>query len=211
MSNEEASRVQSGDEVSDQESSDRASTEESVVSNQASAEAGAGDEAQQSGSAPTVESLLQSVAVLQATIDEQKESVMRAQAEMQNVRRRAERDVENAHKFALDKFSSDLLPIIDSLERAMDAAESVETEAVKGMKDGIELTLKMFVDTLAKHGIEQLNPTGEPFNPEFHQAMSMVPNPDMEPNSVMAVMQKGYRLHGRLVRPAMVVVSKSVG
>lgn len=159
--------------------------------------------------APTVESLLAEVAELQAKVTEQNDSVLRAQAEVQNIRRRSERDVENAHKFALDKFSSDLLPIIDSLERALEAAESVEGEAVKAMRDGVELTLKMFVDTLGKHGIEQLNPVGEPFNPEFHQAMSMVPNPEMEPNSVMAVMQKGYVLKGRLVRPAMVVVSKA--
>jgi molecular chaperone GrpE len=154
---------------------------------------------------------MEEVAELQAKITEQSESVLRAQAEMQNVRRRAERDVENAHKFALDKFSADLLPIIDSLERALDAADSLESDAVKAMKDGMELTLKMFVDALAKHGVEQLNPVGEPFNPEFHQAMSMVPNPDMEPNSVMAVMQKGYVLKGRLVRPAMVIVSKAAG
>ena len=159
--------------------------------------------------APTVESLLAEVAELQAKVTEQNDSVLRAQAEVQNIRRRSERDVENAHKFALDKFSSDLLPIIDSLERAIEAAESVEGEAVKAMRDGVELTLKMFVDTLGKHGIEQLNPVGEPFNPEFHQAMSMVPNPEMDPNSVMAVMQKGYVLKGRLVRPAMVVVSKA--
>lgn len=159
--------------------------------------------------APTVESLLAEVAELQAKVTEQNDSVLRAQAEVQNIRRRSERDVENAHKFALDKFSSDLLPIIDSLERALEAAQNLEAEAVKAMRDGVELTLKMFVDTLGKHGIEQLNPVGEPFNPEFHQAMSMVPNPEMEPNSVMAVMQKGYVLKGRLVRPAMVVVSKA--
>lgn len=159
--------------------------------------------------APTVESLLAEVAELQTKVTEQNDSVLRAQAEVQNIRRRSERDVENAHKFALDKFSSDLLPVIDSLERALEAAESVEGEAVKAMRDGVELTLKMFVDTLGKHGIEQLNPVGEPFNPEFHQAMSMVPNPEMDPNSVMAVMQKGYVLKGRLVRPAMVVVSKA--
>ena len=125
------------------------------------------------------------------------------------MRRRAERDVENAHKFALDKFSNDLLPVIDSLERALEAADNIENEAVKAMKDGVELTLHMFVETLKKHGVEQVDPMGEPFNPEFHQAMSMVPNPEMEPNSVMAVMQKGYLLKGRLVRPAMVVVSQA--
>lgn len=179
------------------------------VEQEAVEQAPAAEPAAENLEAPSVESLLAEVAELQAKVTEQNDSVLRAQAEVQNIRRRSERDVENAHKFALDKFSSDLLPIIDSLERALNAAESLENEAVVAMRDGVELTLKMFVDTLAKHGIEQLNPVGEPFNPEFHQAMSMVPNPDMEPNSVMAVMQKGYVLKGRLVRPAMVVVSKA--
>lgn len=159
--------------------------------------------------APTIPALEAEIAQLMAKVNDQAESVLRAQAEMQNVRRRAERDVENAHKFALDKFAADLLPIVDSLERALDAADQLDNEAVKAMRDGVELTLKMFVDTMAKHGVQQLNPVGEPFNPEFHQAMSMVPNPDMAPNSVLAVMQRGYTLNGRLVRPAMVVVSKA--
>lgn len=199
MSNEEATRPQEDGQEPGVES-----VVEQVVE-------AAAAEAQENLEAPTVDSLLEEVAALQAKVNDQSESVLRAQAEMQNVRRRAERDVENAHKFALDKFSADLLPIIDSLERALDAADSLENETVKAMSDGVQLTLKMFVDTLTKHGIEQLNPVGEPFNPEFHQAMSMVPNPDMEPNSVMAVMQKGYVLKGRLVRPAMVVVSKAAG
>ncbi|NPU93655.1 MAG: nucleotide exchange factor GrpE [Gammaproteobacteria bacterium] len=159
--------------------------------------------------APSIPALEQEIAQLMARVNEQQEGVLRAQAEMQNVRRRAERDVENAHKFALGKFSEDLLAVVDSLERALEAAGQIDSEAVKGMKDGIELTLKMFLDTLAKHGVQQVNPLGQPFNPEFHQAMSMVPNPDLAPNSVMAVLQKGYTLSGRLVRPAMVVVSKA--
>lgn len=198
MSNEEATRPQDDEQVQG-------------VEPEAAEQAPEATESEEALAAPTVETLMEEVAALQAQVTEQTESVLRAQAEMQNVRRRAERDVENAHKFALDKFSADLLPIIDSLERALDAAENLENEAAKAMSDGVELTLKMFVDTLGKHGIEQLNPVGEPFNPEFHQAMSMVPNPDMEPNSVMAVMQKGYVLKGRLVRPAMVVVSKAAG
>lgn len=160
--------------------------------------------------APTIPALEAEIAQLMAKVNEQAEGVLRAQAEMQNVRRRAERDVENAHKYALDKFSADLLPIVDSLERALDAAGQIDNEVVKGMKDGVELTLRMFVDTLAKHGVQQVNPVGQPFNPEFHQAMSMVPNAELAPNSVLAVMQRGYTLNGRLVRPAMVVVTKAV-
>ena len=148
------------------------------------------------------------VASLEEQLAAAQDQALRAVADVQNARRRAEQDVEKAHKFALERFANDLLPIVDSLERGLELSNA-DDEAIKPMREGIELTLKMFVDTLGKHGIEQLNPMGEPFNPEFHQAMSMVPNPDMEPNSVMAVMQKGYVLKGRLVRPAMVVVSKA--
>ncbi|PCJ38144.1 MAG: nucleotide exchange factor GrpE [Moraxellaceae bacterium] len=153
----------------------------------------------------SISDLESQLAASQAKVQDQQDSVLRAQAEMQNVRRRAERDVTNAHKFALDKFASDLLPVVDTLERALQsAAESDETT-----REGVELTLKMLTDTLKKHGVEQLDPTGEPFDPEMHQAMSMQPNPDMEPNTVMAVLQKGYSLGGRLVRPAMVIVSQA--
>lgn len=176
----------------------------------AGAEAGeAAAEGTESLAAPTIPALEQEIAQLMARITEQQESVLRAQAEMQNVRRRAERDVENAHKFALGRFSEDLLPVVDSLERALEAAGQIGSDAVQGMKDGIALTLKMFVDTLAKHGVQQIDPLGQPFNPEFHQAMSLVPNADLAPNTVMVVMQKGYSLSGRLVRPAMVMVSKA--
>lgn len=161
--------------------------------------------------APSIPALEAEIAQLMAKVNEQAETVLRAQAEMQNVRRRAERDVEHAHKYSLDKFGADLLPVIDSLERAMDAADQIDNEAVKAMRDGVELTLKMFVDTLAKHGMQQLNPVGQPFNPEFHQAMTMVPHAELPPNSVLAVMQRGYVLNGRLVRPAMVVVTRANG
>ncbi len=144
----------------------------------------------------------------QAKVQDQQDSVLRAQAEVQNIRRRTERDVANAHKFALEKFSSDLLPVVDTLERALQSAVDSEN-GDDAIREGIELTLKMLTDTLKKHGVEQNDPLGEPFNPELHQAMSMQPNPDMEPNTVMAVLQKGYTLGGRLVRPAMVVVSQA--
>ncbi len=211
MANEEAMRPDSEPTAGQQEEQAQAPEQESTVeaSGEAPGETPAEGAATENLEPPSVESLLAEVAELQEKINGQADSVIRAQAEMQNVRRRAERDVENAHKFALEKFSNDLLPVIDSLERALEAADSIEGDAVKGMKDGVELTLKMFVETLKKHGMEQVDPMGEPFNPEFHQAMSMVPNPDMEPNSVMAVMQKGYVLKGRLVRPAMVIVSQA--
>ena len=151
-------------------------------------------------------------------ISELQDQVLRAQAEMENIRRRAARDVENAHKFALEKFTADLLPVIDSLEKAVEAGagsgaqpgstEGSDTEHAAGgaVIEGVELSLKLFVSTLQKVGIVQLDPLGEPFDPQLHEAMAMVPNPDAEPNSVLDVMQKGYSLNGRLVRAAKVIV-----
>ena len=137
-----------------------------------------------------------------------KDQALRAVADVQNVRRRAEQDVEKAHKFALEKFSSDLLPVIDSLELAL-AHSSAEDEHVKQIREGVKLTLKMFQDTLKRYNLEVVDPHGEPFNPEHHQAMAMQESADVEPNSVLNVFQKGYLLNGRLLRPAMVVVSKA--
>jgi len=137
-----------------------------------------------------------------------KEQVLRAHADAQNVRRRSEQDVEKARKFALEKFVADLLPVADNLERAI-AAGNPEDETQKAVLEGVELTLKSLQDTLKKYKVEMVDPAGEPFDPQLHQAMTMVPNPDMEPNTVMDVFQKGYTLNGRLVRPAMVVVSSA--
>ena len=145
---------------------------------------------------------------LQQQVADANDQVLRIQAEMQNVRRRVERDVENAHKFALDKFSADLLPVVDNLERALSAI-SVDDESQKAVAEGIELTLKSFVDVLLRFKIEPIDPAGQPFDANLHQAVSMVPNPDLEPNTVMDVFQKGYTLNGRLIRPAMVIVSKA--
>ena len=150
---------------------------------------------------PVSEQLLEQVASA-------KDQVLRVQAEMQNVRRRAERDVENAHKYALDKFTADLLPVVDNLERALATIDSAD-EAQKGVSEGLELTLKSFTEVLLRHKIEAIDPAGQPFDADLHQAVSMVPNPDLEPNTVMDVFQKGYTLNGRLVRPAMVVVSQA--
>ena len=145
---------------------------------------------------------------LQQQVADANDNVLRIQAEMQNMRRRAERDVENAHKFALDKFSADLLPVVDNLERALTAIDA-EDESQKAIAEGIQLTLKSFLDVLVRFKIEAVDPAGEPFDANLHQAVSMVPNPDMEPNTVMDVFQKGYTLNGRLIRPAMVVVSSA--
>lgn len=156
----------------------------------------------------TVEALQGQIQALKDELALAKEQALRAAAEAQNARRRAEQDVEKAHKFGLEKFVGDMLGVVDNLERAIDAsaAENAELAAVT---EGVELTLKSLVDSLKKHKVEPVNPEGEPFNPEFHQAMTMLENADVEPNTVINVFQKGYTLHGRLVRPAMVVVSKA--
>jgi len=146
-------------------------------------------------------------ALLQQVTDAN-DQVLRIQAEMQNVRRRAERDVENAHKYALDKFTADLLPVVDNLERALGTINA-DDETQKAVATGVELTLKSFLDVLARSNIEVVDPAGQPFDADLHQAVSMVPNPNSEPNTVIDVFQKGYTLNGRLVRPAMVVVSKA--
>jgi len=144
---------------------------------------------------------------LQQQVASANDQVLRVQAEMQNLRRRAERDVENAHKYALDKFAPELLPVVDNLERALAAIDG-DDAGQKAVAEGIELTLKTFVDVLVRYKVEAVDPAGQPFDAELHQAVSMVPNADIEPNTVMDVFQKGYTLNGRLLRPAMVVVSK---
>ncbi|MEM1404643.1 MAG: nucleotide exchange factor GrpE [Pseudomonadota bacterium] len=149
-----------------------------------------------------------SVEELLEEVEKNRDQVLRAQAEVQNAKRRAEQDVEKARKFALERFCGELLPVADNLERALEAANR-DDEAVKPIAEGVDLTLKTLLDALEKFQIEQVDPAGEPFDPQLHQAMSMVENPDAEPNTVLSVMQKGYTLNGRLVRPAMVIVSKA--
>lgn len=132
------------------------------------------------------------------------ESFVRMQAEMDNHRKRSEKQVEDAHKFASQKFVEALLPVVDSLEMGMAAEGNIEQ-----IREGMGLTMKQFESVMEKFNIETVNPMGEKFNPELHQAMAMQPNPEMENNTVMAVMQKGFTLNGRLVRPAMVMVVKN--
>lgn len=133
------------------------------------------------------------------------EKATRAMAELENVRRRAEREVSSAHKYGVEKFVDGLLPVIDSLEQALQLAEQAENSS---MHEGLELTMKLFLDVLAKHGVQQIDPVGEVFNPELHEAMSMQESADAEPNTVLVVFQKGYKLHERVIRAARVVVSK---
>jgi molecular chaperone GrpE len=139
---------------------------------------------------------------------ELKEQALRVQADAQNVRRRAEMDVEKAHKFALEKFAKELLPVIDSLEKAVEA-ELASGNEMTPLREGVEMTLSLFLSAISKFNLEQIDPVGKPFDPGMHEAMSLVEVPNAEPNTVIAAMQKGYTLNGRLVRPAMVMVSKN--
>jgi len=148
------------------------------------------------------------VVAAQATVADQKDSVIRAKAEVDNIRRRSAQDVEKARKFALEKFSAELLPVVDNLERAI-ASIDKDDEHQKALAEGVELTLQSMQSALEKFGIKAIEPQDQPFNPELHQAMSMQEVEGVPANTVIAVMQKGYELNGRLVRPAMVMVSKA--
>jgi len=152
------------------------------------------------------------IAELEAQLKElqqrERDSLLRAKAEVENIRRRTEQDIEKAHKFALEKFSGELLPVIDNLERALDLADKSNSE-LAGLIEGVELTLKSLLDAVRKFGMEVVADIHVPFNPELHQAMTMMESDELEPNHVMMVMQKGYTLNGRLLRPAMVAVSKA--
>ncbi|RMG55619.1 MAG: nucleotide exchange factor GrpE [Gammaproteobacteria bacterium] len=158
----------------------------------------------------SVEELLQKLEEANARAEEHLDRLLRAQAELDNQRKRAERDIENAHKYALEKFVNELLAVKDSLELGIQAAKGESVDAEK-ILEGTELTDKMLTQVLQKFGVEEINPQGEKFDPELHQAMSMQPSDEYPANTVMQVVQKGYTLNGRLVRPAMVIVSQGKG
>ena len=148
------------------------------------------------------------LAKAQATIKDYWDQIVRLNAEIENNRKRAQRDIENAHKYAVKSFVESLLPVTDSMELGLNAT-GAENANVDSIKEGMSMTLDLFVQTLEKNGITSVDPMGEKFNPDHHQAMSMQEHEEAEPNTVIAVMQKGYLLNDRLIRPAMVVVSKA--
>ncbi len=152
--------------------------------------------------------MVESLQQAEARLAESQDQILRLKAEMENLRRRSAREVENAHKYALERFVQELLPVIDSLEMGRDAAMA-EGATLEKLQEGTDLTLKMLLSTIEKFGIKAVHPQGEPFDPELHQAMSMQESAEHAPNTVMNVMQKGYLLNDRLVRPAMVVVSRA--
>ncbi len=149
----------------------------------------------------------QLIEALQKELAEAKDQALRTAAEAQNVRRRAEIDADNARKFAIERFAKDLLPVVDNLERALESVDATD-ESMKAILEGVELTYRSFSDMLERHHLKVINPEGEPFDPQLHEAISMVEAPGAESNSVINVVQKGYTLNERLLRAAMVVVSK---
>ena len=170
---------------------------------------------------------LQRLEEAEQLVRKHQDDMLRVQAEMQNLRRRTEQDVEKAHKYGQERFATELLTVIDNLERALEAASAddketesagqgkagkearaLSSEKLTAIRDGVDLTLKSFMDCFRKFNIEPIDPLGEPFDPQLHQAMSTVEDDNVEPNTVTLVMQKGYLLHGRVIRPAMVMVSK---
>lgn len=154
---------------------------------------------------PSYEELQDKLTQTEKELSEAKDRMLRIQAESDNVLRRTQRDVENAHKYGLEKMIEALLPVIDSLERAVALPEDQQHSVL----EGVELTLKMFYAVLEKFTIKQVNPLSEPFNPELHQAVSTQVDPAVQPGTVLNVLQKGYLLNNRLIRPALVVVSKA--
>ena len=146
-------------------------------------------------------------AQLAETAKKEQDLLLRTRAEIDNIRRRTEQDVEKAHKFALEKFAKDILNTIDNLERALATPANTEDETVKALFDGVELTLKELLATVARFGVEPVGVVGEVFNPDLHQAISMQPMEGFETNQITTVLQKGYLLNGRVIRPAMVMVA----
>lgn len=172
----------------------------------------AGDSQPEAAAVPTLASLTAELEALRAELADTgkalAEADLRAQAEIQNMRRRMEREVANAHKYALEKFAADLLSVADALERGL-ATVPEDDSSLTAIREGMTLTLKSLTDVFARQGIEALDPQGATFDPQLHEAMTMVPMPGAEPNSVIEVLEKGYSLNGRLIRPARVVVAKS--
>ncbi|KTD48574.1 heat shock protein GrpE [Legionella rubrilucens] len=154
---------------------------------------------------PSIGGLEEKLLLAEKQAHENWEKSVRAIAELDNVRRRAERDVANAHRYGQEKLIASLLPILDSLEQALQLADK---DANAAMYEGLQLTMKLFLDVLDKHDVRQLDPQGEPFNPQEHEAMSMQDVPGVAPNSIVAVFQKGYKLNDRIIRPARVIVAK---
>lgn len=179
---------------------------EQQKNNQAEAELESILDEQQEETSPQPD-LVAQLAAAQQKADENWDALLRTQAEMENLRRRTRIDVENAHKYGLEKILNALIPVADSMELGLEAAGK-DGASVASIHEGLEMTFKQFLDVLADFNVERIDPQGEKFDPQKHEAMSMVPSPEHEPNTVIDVFQKGYALNERLIRPARVIVSK---
>lgn len=167
------------------------------------------DQAAEAGEEQAVDASAREIADLQAQVAGFKEQFIRERAENENLRKRFEREKEQALKYGSERLLKDLLPVLDSLVLGIEAARKSEDACMAQFVEGSEMTLKLLLDTLGKHGIEEISPEGEKFNPEFHEAVAALPNGDVEPNTVLHVAQKGYVLNGRSIRAAQVVVSRA--
>ncbi len=191
---------------------DQQEQQEQVSAEQRAAEPqdkGDASSAEVSGEELTLEQARERLDQADAAAAAHQADILRLHADMQNVRRRAEQDVEKAHKYGQEKLVSGLLPVLDNLERALQAVDGDEDAKLTALRQGVELTLKSFLDCLKKFNVEVLDPVGEPFDPQYHQAMGMQESSTAEPDTVLAVMQKGYSLNSRVLRPAMVMVSRA--
>jgi len=191
-----------------EDQTDQQETQQSAIDNEDTLIEGVLDEAVVEADELTEQDLQASLDAANARADENWEKVLVATAEVENIRRRTQKDIEKAHRFSVEKFAKDLLPVLDSLEMGLAAVEGVAVDAT-AIRDGMELTHKQLISALQKSGVDVVDPEGQVFNPDLHQAMSVVPSPDHEPNTVIQVFQKGYTLSGRLLRPAMVIVSQA--
>lgn len=192
-------------ELATEQARDVESTEEAVL---AAAEESREEEVQ-AIAAPTVDELEKRLAEAMQTAERERDRCLRAQAEMENMRRRVDKDVQNAHKYALERFAKELLAVVDSLELGLQAADA-NASGTDALREGMELTLKQLLAVLERFDIRTIDPAGQRFNPEWHQAMAMESTGDVEPGFVFRVFQKGYSLNDRLLRPAMVVVSQAL-
>ncbi len=198
----------------DGQSAEENSTQASNASDQAQDTAQGNDngsEVSDELAALEAEELIAHIKKVQAKADENWDIALRTKAEMENVRRRTEKEISNARKFGVEKLVNEIIPVKDSMEMGLKAAIELDTDdkAVHKIREGMELTLKMMNDAMAKIGVKEVAPQeGEPFNADFHQAMSMQEVPGRDPNTIVAVVQKGYTLNDRLIRPAMIMVAK---
>jgi molecular chaperone GrpE len=158
---------------------------------------------------PTPEQLQQELEACQAQLAEANDKLLRARADAENIRKRGITDVENAHKYGVEKIARELLQVVDSLEKGLEAASATDAEHVAAMQEGMHLTYKLLMSTLDKFNIKQVDPLGQDFDPKVHEALTTQPTAELEPNKVLTVAQKGFVIHDRVLRPARVVVSKA--